>query len=121
MGAPITPMKNGDSYGSPFFIAVICAPIGVFCVPMLSEAPVADQEETENAGGVWSLKIERRSLQQITRLEAGLEAVSSQAAEPVLQEDTRPPQRGRIRANLQPDEAVRLDVLAGYDLGSAQE
>jgi hypothetical protein len=29
-------MKNGDSYGSPFFIAVICAPIGVFCVPMLS-------------------------------------------------------------------------------------
>jgi hypothetical protein len=34
MGAQITPMKNGDSYGSPFFIGVICAPIGVFYVPM---------------------------------------------------------------------------------------
>jgi hypothetical protein len=34
IGAPITPMKNGDSSGSPFFIGVICAPICVFCVSM---------------------------------------------------------------------------------------
>jgi hypothetical protein len=34
MGAQITPMKNGDPYESPFFIGVICAPIGVFYVPM---------------------------------------------------------------------------------------
>jgi hypothetical protein len=30
----MTPMKNGDSNKSPFFIGVICAPICVFCVPM---------------------------------------------------------------------------------------
>jgi hypothetical protein len=35
MGAQITPMKNGDSYGSPVFIGVICAPNCVICVPML--------------------------------------------------------------------------------------
>jgi hypothetical protein len=34
MGAQITPMKNRDTYGSPFFIGVICAPISVFCVSM---------------------------------------------------------------------------------------
>jgi hypothetical protein len=41
MGAQITPMKNGDSYGSPFFIGVICAPIGVFCVSILLTAASA--------------------------------------------------------------------------------
>ena len=91
-----------------------------YFIPSL-EAPVADKEEAEDACRIWSLKVERRILQQIPGLETRLETVAFQSTEPMLKQKSRTLKRSGIGSNLKCDERVRLDVLACLELRTPQE
>ena len=72
----------------------------------LLEAPLSNEEQSKYAGGGRLLQRETRLTQNEPRLEAGLETVAVETAEPVLEVDTRPLERFGIGPHLEPDKSV---------------
>src|SRR6476619_3151708 len=87
----------------------------------LLESPLAYEEQAKHARRRRLLQREARLTQQVARLEARLQAITTEPTKTVLQVQTRTLQRLGIGTHLYPNECVRLDILPKLDLGTAEK